>query len=201
MWLCFRLYLSVCLSPSACVSVSVFISVESGGGETEQHVLLLLLLFFCVSVSLCTSMSVFHCVSVFLFIMKQEIEERGSRMTDGGTLLYCFCCCLSGCVSASVCMSVSEWKRWGRKRRRNDDDDDMMMMMMMMFALKGTNQDFLQPPCCSVNCLRQVRSKGQGAIVCKSRATHWVLIGYEGAAQLLCLTELKSYLFLAFFIG
>ena len=57
--------------------------------------------------------------------------------------------------------------------------------------------------------LSHVYSSGSGAIVCKSRATHTALITcylqcaiwYEGAAQLLSLTELKSHLFELYFIG
>ena len=50
------------------------------------------------------------------------------------------------------------------------------------------------------NCLQPVNSGGQGAVVCKSRATHRALITcnmssatwYEGTAQLLRLARLKS---------
>ena len=69
-------------------------------------------------------------------------------------------------------------------------------------ALKGAIRDFLHSPHCAANCLQHVRSSGPGAIVCKSRATHRALITcnmggtwYEGTAQLLSLTELKSHLF------
>ena len=56
----------------------------------------------------------------------------------------------------------------------------MMMMIMMMImiiviivmALKGAIPDVLQSRHCAVNCLQRVRSSGQSAIVCKSRATH-----------------------------
>ena len=33
-----------------------------------------------------------------------------------------------------------------------------------------------QSPHCAANCLQHVRSSGQGAVVCKSRATHRALI-------------------------
>ena len=61
----------------------------------------------------------------------------------------------------------------------------------------------LQSPHCPANCLQHVRSSGQAAVVCKSRAiTHRTLITcnmscttwYEGTAQLLSLTELKSHI-------
>ena len=81
--------------------------------------------------------------------------------------------------------------------------------MIIMIAFKGAVRDFLQSPHCTANCLQHVRSSGQGAIVCKSRATHGALITcnmscatwYEGTTQLLSLTELKSLLFRRYFIG
>ena len=73
--------------------------------------------------------------------------------------------------------------------------------------IRRRNSRFLQSPYCAVNCLQYVRSRGPGAIVCKSRATHRALITcymcatwYEGTAQLLSLTELKSHLFLRFIL-
>ena len=194
---------SQCLSVSLCVCVCLCIHKcrkwwrrDRAACSTVASTVFLcvcFLVYLYVCFPLCICLSVYH-----------EARNRGERQQNDRwryTSLLFLLLFVRLCVRLCLYVCLSEWKRWGRKRRRNDDDDDMMMMMMMMFALKGTNQDLLQPPCCSVNCLRQVRSKGQGAIVCKSRATHWVLIGYEGAAQLLCLTELKSYLFLAFFIG
>ena len=67
---------------------------------------------------------------------------------------------------------------------------------------KGVNRDFLQSPHCAANCLQHVRSSGQGAAVCKSRATHRAPIIYnmpsakwcKRIAQLLSLNELKSHL-------
>ena len=59
----------------------------------------------------------------------------------------------------------------------------MMMMMMMMIIIiiiiitfKGAIRDAFQFPHCAANRLRHVSSSGQGAIVCKSRATHRALI-------------------------
>ena len=62
---------------------------------------------------------------------------------------------------------------------------------------------FLQSPRWATNCLQHVHLSGQGKIVCKSSATHWVLVTcnmscaswYKGTAQLLSLTELKLHLF------
>ena len=45
-------------------------------------------------------------------------------------------------------------------------------MIIIIIALKGSIQDFLQSPHCTANCLQCVYSSGQGAIVCKSHATH-----------------------------
>ena len=60
---------------------------------------------------------------------------------------------------------------------------------------------FAQFPHCAVNCLQNVHSSGQGAIVCKSRAIRRALITcnmcatwYKGTAQPFSLTELTSQL-------
>ena len=71
---------------------------------------------------------------------------------------------------------------------------------------RGANRN---SPHCAANCLQRVSSSGPGSIVCKSRATHRALVTssmsfatwYEGTAQLLSLTELKSHLFYLCFIG
>ena len=77
-------------------------------------------------------------------------------------------------------------------------------------AQKGAIRDFFfQSPYCAVNCPQHVSSSGPGAIVCKSRAMHRVLMTcnmscatwYERTAQLLSLTELKSHLFSLYFPG
>ena len=44
--------------------------------------------------------------------------------------------------------------------------------MTMVMTLKGANQDLLQSPFCAANCHQHMRTNGQGAIMCKSRATH-----------------------------
>ena len=87
----------------------------------------------------------------------------------------------------------------------------MMMMMMIMkiiimiitIALKCAIRDFLQSPHCTANSLQHVRSSGPGAVECKSRSAKRARITcntlcaawYEGTAQLLSLTEFKSYFF------
>ena len=38
--------------------------------------------------------------------------------------------------------------------------------------IEKRNSNFLQSPHCAVNCLQHVRSRGQGTVVCKSRAKH-----------------------------
>ena len=70
----------------------------------------------------------------------------------------------------------------------------MMMMMMMMIiiiiAFKGANRDvFLQSPQCAANYLQHVRSSGQGAIECKSRATHRTIITYNVSCYLPLVTK------------
>ena len=75
--------------------------------------------------------------------------------------------------------------------------------MIIIIALRGAIPDFLQSSHCAANFLQHVRSSGQGAIVCKSHATHRAFITcftscatwYEGAAQLLSLTELNPISF------
>ena len=72
----------------------------------------------------------------------------------------------------------------------------------MMMILRGASQDLLQSHC-AANCLQHVHASGQGAVVCRSRATHRVLITCnmacstwcKGTTELLSLRELKSHLF------
>ena len=82
-----------------------------------------------------------------------------------------------------------------------------VLIMIIIITFKGAIRDFLQSPHSAANCLRHVHSSGPGATVCKSCATHRALVTckchvtchlvswYEGTAQLLSLTELKSHLF------
>ena len=55
---------------------------------------------------------------------------------------------------------------------------DMVLkqFIIIIIRFKGSIRDFLQSPHSAANCLRHVRSSGQGTIVCKSRATHTALI-------------------------
>ena len=50
------------------------------------------------------------------------------------------------------------------------------IIIIIIIAFKGAIWDFLQSPHSAANCLQHARSSGPGAIVCKSRATHRVLI-------------------------
>ena len=81
------------------------------------------------------------------------------------------------------------------------------LFLIIIMAFKSAIRDFLQSPHSTANCLQHARSSGPGAIVCKSHATHRALITcnmvtwYEGTAQLLSLTKLKSHLFELYFIG
>ena len=50
------------------------------------------------------------------------------------------------------------------------------MIMILMIVLKGAVRTFLQSPHCAANSLQHIRSSSQGAIVCKSCATHRALI-------------------------
>ena len=67
-----------------------------------------------------------------------------------------------------------------------------LLLITIIIGFKGAVRDFLQSPRCASNCLKNVRSSGQGTIVCKSRATHRAPITcnvlyatwYEGTAQL-----------------
>ena len=83
----------------------------------------------------------------------------------------------------------------------NNNDDGVITVGFFCFVLFLFFVFFvLQSSQCP--CLHHVHSSGQTAIVCKSRATHRVLISckmscatwYEGTAQLLRLTEFKSHL-------
>ena len=85
-----------------------------------------------------------------------------------------------------------------------------IIIIIIIITFKGAIRDFLQSPHSAANCLQHVRSSGQGAIVCnyvqhiKRLACASVMLRatwYKGTAQLLSLTELKSYLFGLYFIG
>ena len=53
-----------------------------------------------------------------------------------------------------------------------------MVRLIIIIALKGAIRDFffLQSPHCAPNYLQHVRSRGPGAIVCRSHAAHRALI-------------------------
>ena len=97
-------------------------------------------------------------------------------------------------------------------RQRKLEDSIIIIIIIIIIAFKGAIRDFLQSPHSAANCLQHARSSGPGAIVCKSRATHRALITcnmscyvratwYEGTAQLLSSTELKSHSFQLYFVG
>ena len=77
---------------------------------------------------------------------------------------------------------------------------------IIIIAFKGVIPDFLQSPHSAANCLQHVRSSGPGAILCNTSSAyhvqHVVLLAtwYEGTAEPLSLTELKSHLFGLYFI-
>ena len=79
----------------------------------------------------------------------------------------------------------------------------VIIIIIIIIKLKGAIQDCLQFPHCATNCLQHTHSKGQGAIMYKSHATHTALITcnmlcvtwYEGTVQLLRLEEFKLHLF------
>ena len=52
----------------------------------------------------------------------------------------------------------------------------IIIIIVIIIAFKGAISDFLQSPNCAANCLQHVRSRCPGAIVCKSRETHQMLI-------------------------
>ena len=104
-----------------------------------------------------------------------------------------------------------------RKRRMIMMMIRMIMMMMMMILLlllllvfKGAIPGFLQSPHCAANCLQHVGSSGPVAMRVQNTCNtsnaycvqHVVLRAtwYKGIAQLLSLTELKSHLFVLYFI-
>ena len=87
------------------------------------------------------------------------------------------------------------------KKKKNNNNMIMIiimmmnMMMMMIIALKGDNRFFffffffVQSPYSAANCLQHVHSSGQGAIMCKSRTAHRVLI----TCNMSCATWYKGY--------
>ena len=82
-------------------------------------------------------------------------------------------------------------------------------MIIMIIALKDSIPVSIFTPHCATTCLQRVCLSGQGAIVCKSRATHRTHLTrnisyatwYEGTAQQISLPECKSHLFLLHCIG
>ena len=85
----------------------------------------------------------------------------------------------------------------------NNNNTTTTTTTITIIAFKGAIRDVLQSPHCAAKRLQHLRQSGPGLIVCKSRATHRALSTcnvlratlYEGRAQLLSLTELKSHLF------
>ena len=63
------------------------------------------------------------------------------------------------------------------------------MIIIIIIAFQGTIQDFWQSLHCSANCLQHIHSSGPGAIVCKSCATHWVLITCNMSCYVPCGTK------------
>ena len=53
---------------------------------------------------------------------------------------------------------------------------DVSEIIIIIIAFKGAIRDFLQSPHSAVNCLQHAHSSGLGAIMCKSHATHRMLI-------------------------
>ena len=96
--------------------------------------------------------------------------------------------------------------QWYNVRLENGKNgfESLAVDLFIIIAFKAAIRDFLQSPHSAANCLQHVRSSGPGAIVCKhvqhierlSRASVMLrATWYEGTAQLLSLTELKSHLF------
>ena len=82
----------------------------------------------------------------------------------------------------------------------------LAIIIKIIFALKGANRDFLQSPLCAANRLQHARLSGPGAITCNISSAYHVqhvvlhATWYEGTAQLLSLTEIKSHLFELYFV-
>ena len=55
----------------------------------------------------------------------------------------------------------------------------VIIIIIIIITFKSAIRDFLQSPHSAANCLQHVHSSGTGATVCKSRATHRVLITYK----------------------
>ena len=86
----------------------------------------------------------------------------------------------------------------------------IIIVIIVIIAFKGAIRDFLEFSHSAGNCLQHTRSSGPGAIVANhvqhierlSRASVMLrATWYEGTAQLLSLTELKSHLFELYFVG
>ena len=51
-----------------------------------------------------------------------------------------------------------------------------IIIIIIIITFKGAIRDFVRSPHSATNCLQHVRSSSPGAVMCKSHATHWVLI-------------------------
>ena len=51
-----------------------------------------------------------------------------------------------------------------------------LILVVVIMTLGSAIQDFLQSPYCATNCLQHIRWCGQGAVMCKSHATHQAVI-------------------------
>ena len=93
-------------------------------------------------------------------------------------------------------------KKKDRQEAGNWQTTALHYLIVRKMTLIGAIWDFSLFPRCVVNCPQHVRSRGQGAMVCTSCATHWTPITcymvcatwYEGTAWLFSLTELESHL-------
>ena len=142
----------------------------------------------CLSIYIPICLSI--CLSIYLFLYPFVSPSINSLIYFSVFLQVYFSCPIFLCGSVSWCLSflLSLYAS----------------LIIMIMTLKGVIPVFF---CFTISslcrCLQHVHSSGQGAIVCKLRATHQALsicnmlfaTCYKGTAQLLSMTELKLHLF------
>ena len=161
--------------------------------------------------------------SASFFCSDADLPLTLSRLASLGSLSFVVCsalfvCWLADCLTSHASVSQGRVCTDNFTRCRNETEKEEESHSKALFEI------FWQSPLCVANCLQHVRSRGPGAIVCKSRATHRALITCnmsrcvprgtkgqlrllsltefnEGTAQLFSLTEFKQHLFQLYLIG
>ena len=139
-------------------------------------------------------------MTAVIFLMRSFVNSQ--VVVVGGSMANS----MSWCQQLLNCSLQNLFKADERckKKRRQWWNYCVILYIIIMTTLEDAILDiYFTISSLHPNCLQHMRSGGQGVIVCKSHATHWAFITcgmscatwYEGAAQLLSLTEFILALF------